>query len=259
MKKSKKTFVEKIKSEDYSFYYNGKPALKNINISFPDKMVTSIVGPSGCGKTTLLRSINRLNDLIPKTTFSGDIFLDGISIFDKGVSTVLLRRKVGMIFQKSNPFPKSIFDNIAFGIKVNNITNDKHRIEFEVEQALKISGLWSEVKDNLSAPAMGLSGGQQQRLCLARALAVKPEILLLDEPAGALDPASTSKIEELIHTIKKTITIVIVTHNLQQAARLSDYTAFILSGELVEFDKTTKIFTNPSVKQTEDYVTGRFG
>lgn len=258
-KKDKKYSAEKIKADDFCFYYGNNQALKNVSISIAEKSVTALIGPSGCGKTTFLRAINRLNDNLDDIKIEGALYLDGVSIYNKNVNPVLLRKRVGMIFQKSNPFPKSIYDNVAFGLIINDLVKDKSRMEFEVEKALKMASLWDEVKDKLKSPALTLSGGQQQRLCIARAIAVKPEVLLLDEPASALDPASTAKIEELIHNLKKNYTIIIVTHNLQQAARVSDYTAFFYEGELIEYDRTTTMFTNPTNKQTEDYVTGRFG
>ncbi|MBX3045068.1 MAG: phosphate ABC transporter ATP-binding protein [Candidatus Kapabacteria bacterium] len=248
-----------MKADDFCFYYGDTQALKNVNIVITENSVTALIGPSGCGKTTFLRAINRLNDHLSNIKIEGGLYLDGVSIYDKYIDPVILRKKVGMIFQKSNPFPKTVYDNVAFGLIINNLVNDKGRLEFEVEKALKMASLWDEVKDKLKSPALSLSGGQQQRLCIARALAVKPEVLLLDEPASALDPVSTAKIEELIHSLKKDYTIIIVTHNLQQAARVSDFTAFFYEGELIEYDRTTKMFTNPTNKQTEDYVTGRFG
>jgi phosphate transport system ATP-binding protein len=223
-----------------------------------EKNVTALIGPSGCGKTTLLRVLNRMCDLIKGTKVTGTVLLDGQNIFSNEIDVVELRRKVGMVFQKSNPFPKTIYENIAYGLIINGIRN-KSIIEEKVETSLKAAALWNEVKDNLDKSALSLSGGQQQRLCIARALAIDPGIILMDEPASALDPLSTAKIEELIHDLKKKYTIVIVTHNMQQAARVSDYTAFFYIGKLIEYDKTIKIFTNPELKQTEDYITGRFG
>ena len=248
----------KIQVNDLSLYYGEKKALKEISMQIPANKVTALIGPSGCGKSTFLRCINRMNDLIPSVKITGQMLVEGVDIYDKNVDVVNIRKKIGMVFQKSNPFPKSIFENVAYGLKINGI-KDKNFIAEKVEKSLKNAALWSEVKDRLLKSAFALSGGQQQRLCIARALAIEPEILLLDEPASALDPTATSKIEELIHELKKKYTIVIVTHNMQQAARISDYTAFFMLGELVEYDVTNKIFTNPSKKITEDYVTGRFG
>lgn len=239
-------------------YYGSKMALKDVSISIPENKVTAFIGPSGCGKSTFLRSLNRMNDLIDGVKIEGKILIDDVNIYDKNIDVVTLRKKVGMVFQKSNPFAKSIFENVAYGPKINGL-NDKKQLEEIVETALKNAAIWDEVKDRLGDSAMGLSGGQQQRLCIARTLAVNPEIVLMDEPASALDPLSTAKIEELIFHLKEKYTIVIVTHNMQQAARISDMTAFFYLGELIEFDKTKKIFTNPDKKQTEDYITGRFG
>ncbi len=239
-------------------YYSGKMALNNISIKIPEKKVTAFIGPSGCGKSTFLRSLNRMNDLIDGVKIEGKVMIDNINIYDKNIDVVNLRKKVGMVFQKSNPFAKSIYENVAYGPKINGI-NDKKLLQEIVETALKNAAIWDEVKDRMGDSAMGLSGGQQQRLCIARTLAVNPEIVLMDEPASALDPLSTSKIEELIVQLKEQYTIVIVTHNMQQAARISDLTAFFYLGELIEYDKTKKIFTNPDKKQTEDYITGRFG
>ncbi len=248
----------KIEVTDLDLYYGKKQALTKININIREKSATALIGPSGCGKSTFLRSINRMNDLIDSVRMEGEIRINGENIFAPETDVVDLRKKVGMIFQKSNPFPKSIFDNIAFGPRMNGI-KDKKTLSEIVERTLHQAALWDEVKDDLQKSGLSLSGGQQQRLCIARALAVDPEILLMDEPASALDPISTAKIEELIFDLKKNYTIVIVTHNMQQAARVSDYTAFFYLGELIEYDETKKIFTNPSKKQTEDYVTGRFG
>jgi len=239
-------------------YYSGKMALNNISIKIPAKKVTAFIGPSGCGKSTFLRSLNRMNDLIDGVKIEGNVIIDNINIYDKNIDVVNLRKKVGMVFQKSNPFAKSIYENVAYGPKINGIS-DKKQLEEIVENALRNAAIWDEVKDRMGDSAMGLSGGQQQRLCIARTLAVNPEIVLMDEPASALDPLSTSKIEELIVQLKENYTIVIVTHNMQQAARISDNTAFFYLGELIEYDKTKKIFTNPDKKQTEDYITGRFG
>lgn len=248
----------KIKIEDLNLYYGAKQALKNISLEIPENQVTAFIGPSGCGKSTFLRTLNRMNDLIDGVKISGKVEIDGINIYDKNVDVVQLRKRIGMVFQKSNPFPKSIFDNVAYGPRVNGI-NNKNQLNEIVEESLKRAAIWDEVKDRLKYSAYSLSGGQQQRVCIARSLAVNPDILLMDEPASALDPISTSKIEELINELKENYTIVIVTHNMQQAARVSDFTAFFYLGELIEYDKTRKIFTSPSKKQTEDYVTGRFG
>jgi len=249
---------EKIHTENMVLHYGSKMALNNISINIPEKKVTAFIGPSGCGKSTFLRSLNRMNDLIDGVKIEGNILIDGINIYDKNIDVVTLRKKVGMVFQKSNPFAKSIYENVAYGPRINGV-KDKNQLDEIVETALKNAAIWEEVKDRLGDSAMGLSGGQQQRLCIARTLAVNPEIVLMDEPASALDPLSTSKIEELIVQLKEKYTIVIVTHNMQQAARISDLTAFFYLGELIEFDKTKKIFTNPDKKQTEDYITGRFG
>ena len=248
----------KIDVRHFNFYYDTTRALSDINLRIRHNSVVGIIGPSGCGKSTFLRCLNRMNDTIPGTRYEGNILIDGNNIFDPILDVVDLRRKVGMVFQKSNPFPKSIFENVAYGLRISGI-KDKNFIAEKVEKSLKAAALWAEVKDRLLKSAFELSGGQQQRLCIARALAIEPEILLLDEPASALDPTATSKIEELIHELKKKYTIVIVTHNMQQAARVSDHTAFFMLGELIEYDITNKIFTNPSNKITEDYVTGRFG
>jgi len=249
---------EKIHTEHMVLHYGSKMALNDISINIPEKKVTAFIGPSGCGKSTFLRSLNRMNDLIDGVKIEGEILIDNINIYDKNIDVVTLRKKVGMVFQKSNPFAKSIYENVAYGPRINGVTNKKQLDEI-VENALLNAAIWEEVKDRLGDSAMGLSGGQQQRLCIARTLAVNPEIVLMDEPASALDPLSTSKIEELIVQLKENYTIVIVTHNMQQAARISDLTAFFYLGELIEFDKTKKIFTNPDKKQTEDYITGRFG
>lgn len=248
----------KIIAKDLNLFYGMKQALKNISINIPAKRVTAFIGPSGCGKSTFLRVINRMNDLIDNVKIDGKVFIDGVNIYDKSLDIVNLRKNVGMVFQKSNLFPKTIYENIVYGPRINGI-KDKKILNEIVERTLNQAAIWNEVKDRLNENALSLSGGQQQRLCIARALAVEPEIILMDEPASALDPISTAKIEELIHVLKKQYTIVIVTHNMQQAARVSDQTAFFYLGELIEYDRTTKIFTNPSRKQTEDYVTGRFG
>jgi len=248
----------KIIVENLQLFYGKKQALSDIDIMIREKCVTALIGPSGCGKSTFLRTINRMNDLIDNVKIEGSVKIDNEDIYDRNQDIVALRKRVGMIFQKSNPFPKSIYENVAFGPRVNGI-NNKSKLDEIVERSLRRSALWEEVKDDLSKSGLSLSGGQQQRLCIARALAVDPEIILMDEPASALDPISTSKIEDLIYELKKDYTIVIVTHNMQQAARVSDFTAFFYIGKLIEYDKTTKIFTNPSLKQTEDYITGRFG
>jgi phosphate transport system ATP-binding protein len=248
----------KVKVKGLSLRYGTNLALKNISMDIPEKMVTAFIGPSGCGKSTFLRTLNRMNDLIDNVTIEGEVQIDNINIYDKNIDVVNLRKKVGMIFQKSNPFAKSVYDNIAFGPRINGVSK-KSVLDDTVERSLKQAAIWDEVKDRLFHSALSLSGGQQQRICIARSLAVNPEILLMDEPASALDPISTAKIEELIFELKKNFTIVIVTHNMQQASRVSDYTAFFYIGELIEYDLTRKIFKNPSNKQTEDYVTGRFG
>ena len=244
--------------ENVDFYYGDKHALKSINLEVGEKRATAFIGPSGCGKTTLLRCLNRMNDLVLNTRVTGQIKLDGKNIYDPAMDVINLRRRVGMIFQKWNPFPKSIYENIIYGLRIVGINNRAYLDEV-VEKSLRRAALWDEVKDNLQKSAADLSGGQQQRLCIARALAVEPEVLLMDEPCSALDPISTAKIEELIHELKDTFTIVIVTHNMQQAARVSDYTAFFYLGELIEFGETGKLFTAPEKRQTEDYITGRFG
>lgn len=249
---------KKIQVKDLDFFYGENQVLYNINLDIPEKKVTALIGPSGCGKSTFLRCLNRMNDLIPGIKVRGKIILDGQDIYDTGVDVVKLRSKVGMVFQKPNPFPKSIFENVAYGFRIKGI-KDKDFIDERVKTSLRMAGLWEEVHDRLSSSALGLSGGQQQRLCIARAVAVEPEVLLMDEPASALDPIATKKIEELIYELKKEFTIVIVTHNMQQAARVADYTAFFLMGKLIEFDKTENIFTSPKEKETEDYITGRFG
>jgi phosphate transport system ATP-binding protein len=249
----------KITVSNLDFFYGKAQALYDISIIIPEREVVAFIGPSGCGKSTFLRTLNRMNDTIPDTRASGDVIIDGENIYAGGTDVVALRRKVGMVFQKSNPFPKSIFENVAYGIRINGIHKDKADLEARVEKALRDAALWEEVKDRLSTSAFGLSGGQQQRLCIARALAVQPEVILMDEPASALDPIATQKIEELVVELKKNYTIVIVTHNMQQAARVSDRTAFFMLGKLVEFNLTKKMFTNPDEKLTEDYITGRFG
>ncbi|MFT4860863.1 MAG: phosphate transport system ATP-binding protein [Pseudohongiellaceae bacterium] len=239
-------------------YTSGNKALNSINLTIPKQQVTAFIGPSGCGKSSLLRCFNRLNDLIDDCVISGSIKLDGEDIYAKSVDVAELRRRVGMVFQKPNPFPKSIYENVAYGLRIQGI-NSKRRLDEIVEESLQAAALWDEVKDRLHENAMSLSGGQQQRLVIARTIAVEPEVLLLDEPASALDPISTLKIEELITELKESYTIVIVTHNMQQAARVSDFTAFLNMGDMVEFDTTDRLFTNPSEKQTEDYITGRYG
>jgi phosphate transport system ATP-binding protein len=248
----------KIFTRNFNFYYGKVKALTDINLDMHKNKVTGFIGPSGCGKSTFLRSLNRMNDIIVGTRVEGDVVMDGIDIYDRNVDVVDLRRQVGMVFQKSNPFPKSIFDNVAYGLRINGERN-KQKIAQRVEESLKNAAIWDEVKDRLNESALALSGGQQQRLCIARALAVKPDILLMDEPASALDPIATQKIEELIFKLKEQYTIIIVTHNMQQAARVSDYTAFFYMGELIEFGETDQIFTRPKLKKTEDYITGRFG
>src|SRR4030042_5994314 len=248
----------KMQIKNLNFYYGTHQVLKNINLIIKSNAITAIIGPSGCGKTTFIRTLNRMNDIILGTKIEGDILLDNKNIYGD-IDVVEIRRKIGMVFQRPNPFPKSIFENIAYGLKINNLTVNKGELKERVEVALRDAALWEEVKDRLNTPALDLSGGQQQRLCIARALAVQPTVILFDEPCSALDPIATSKIEELIQKLKERYTIVIVTHNMQQAARASDYTAFLMLGELIEFDITEKIFTNPSQKITEDYITGRFG
>ena len=248
----------KVKVKDLSLWYGPNRALKNISMDIPEKKVTAFIGPSGCGKSTFLRTLNRMNDLIDNVTIEGEVLVDSINIYDKNIDVVNLRKKVGMIFQKSNPFAKSVYDNIAFGPRINGISQ-KGILDEIVERSLKQAAIWDEVKDRLFNSALSLSGGQQQRICIARSLAVNPEIILMDEPASALDPISTSKIEELIYELKKEYTIIIVTHNMQQAARTSDITAFFYMGDLIEMNKTEMIFSNPAKKQTEDYISGRFG
>jgi len=248
----------KIKTTNLNLYYGTKQALRNISMGIKPNQVTAFIGPSGCGKSTYLRALNRMNDLIDGVKTDGTVLIDDVDIYDKSVDVVELRKRVGMIFQKSNPFPKSIYENVAYGPKINGM-RDKSKLDEIVETSLKRSALWGEVKDDLKKSAFALSGGQQQRLCIARALAVDPEVLLMDEPASALDPIATAKIEELIYELKENYTIVIVTHNMQQAARVSDHTAFFYLGELIEFGETKKMFTTPEKKQTEEYITGRFG
>jgi phosphate transport system ATP-binding protein len=245
--------------QDLSFSYGTKRALENISITIPGRLVTAFIGPSGCGKSTFLRTLNRMNDIIRNTRVEGRVLIDGRDIYAPGTDVVALRRRVGMVFQKSNPFPKSIFENVAYGLRINGMASSRADLHERVEDSLKAAAIWDEVKDRLQESALALSGGQQQRLCIARALAVKPDILLMDEPASALDPIATQRIEELIYRLKSEYTIVIVTHNMQQAARVSDMTAFFWLGKLVEYGPTERIFTNPAEKLTEDYVTGRFG
>ncbi len=247
-----------IKSKNFSFYYGSKAGVENITMDITARSVTAIIGPSGCGKSTFLRSINRINDLIPNTRTKGLLEINGQNIYDKRINLVNLRQQVGMVFQKPNPFAKSIFDNVAYGPRLQGISN-RSKISRIVEECLVASALWNEVKDDLKKSALALSGGQQQRLCIARALATRPKVLLMDEPCSALDPIATGKIEDLIEKFKNQYTIIIVTHNMQQAARVSEKTAFFCLGKLIEYDLTDKIFTNPSVKETEDYITGKFG
>lgn len=248
----------KISVTDLNLYYGQNHALKNVNMKIKENAITAFIGPSGCGKSTFLKCINRMNDLVDNVKITGQVLLDGENIYQKNVDTTLLRKKVGMVFQQPNPFPMSIYDNIAYGPRIHGIKN-KARLDEIVENALRGAAIFEEVKDRLKKSALGLSGGQQQRLCIARALAVEPEVLLMDEPTSALDPISTLKIEELMETLKKKYTVAIVTHNMQQAARVSDYTAFFLVGEVVEWDTTDNIFSRPRDKRTEDYITGRFG
>jgi len=249
----------KVAVHDLNFFYGRTQALHNISLEIPERIVMAFIGPSGCGKSTFLRTLNRMNDVIPGTRVAGQVMIDERDIYSPGTDVVELRRRVGMVFQKSNPFPKSIFENVAYGLRINRVTKSNSELAGRVEEALKDAALWNEVKDRLKTSALSLSGGQQQRLCIARALAIHPEVLLMDEPASALDPIATSKIEELIFDLKKQYTIVIVTHNMQQAARVSDTTAFFLLGKLIEVNSTEKMFTAPNEKLTEDYITGRFG
>ena len=251
--------VISIDVQGLNFYYGTKRALEDITIGLPARLVTAFIGPSGCGKSTFLRTLNRMNDIIPGTRVDGRVLIDGRDIYARGTDVVELRRRVGMVFQKSNPFPKSIFENVAYGVRINSMAASRADLQERVEESLRAAAIWDEVKDRLHESALALSGGQQQRLCIARALAVKPDILLMDEPASALDPIATQRIEELIYQLKTNYTIVIVTHNMQQAARVSDRTAFFWLGKLIEYGPTDRIFTNPSEKLTEDYVTGRFG
>ena len=247
-----------IETKGLELFYGASQALKNIDITIKEKLVTAFIGPSGCGKSTFLRCFNRMNDLIDSVRITGECRIGGEDIYAKDIDVIELRKRVGMVFQKSNPFPKSIYENVAYALRLHG-TKDKAKLDEVVEKSLRGAALWDEVKDRLHSSALGLSGGQQQRLCIARTIAIRPEIILMDEPASALDPIATAKVEELIIELKKDFTIVIVTHNMQQATRISDYTAFFYIGELVEYDLTTKIFTNPANKRTEDYVTGRFG
>ena len=249
----------KIDVQGLNFYYGAKQALTDITIGMRANLVTAFIGPSGCGKSTFLRTLNRMNDIIVGARVEGSVKIDGDDVYAPGTDVVRLRRRVGMVFQKSNPFPKSIFENVAYGVRLNGLVENKAALRDRVEESLRQAALWEEVKDRLHESALALSGGQQQRLCIARALAIKPEVLLMDEPASALDPIATQRIEELIYQLKKDYTIVIVTHNMQQAARVSDYTAFFWLGKLVEFGRTDQIFTTPKEKLTEDYITGRFG
>lgn len=250
--------TDKISVQNLNLYYGAVQALKQVNITIPEKSITAFIGPSGCGKSTFLKTLNRLNDLIANVKITGQVLINGVNIYNSNINLSNLRKKVGMVFQQANPFPMSIFDNVAYGPRVHGI-KDKRQLNEIVEKSLQGAALWTEVKDRLHTSASGLSGGQQQRLCIARALAVDPEIILMDEPTSALDPISTAKIEELMQTLKQKYTVAVVTHNMQQAVRVSDYTAFFLSGEIVEYGKTKHIFTYPQDKRTEDYITGRFG
>lgn len=248
----------KIEAKDLDFYYGSKKALNSISMVAPENKVTALIGPSGCGKSTFIRTLNRMNDVIAGSRVEGKVIIDGVDIYSQKVDVVELRRRIGMVFQKPNPFPKSIFDNIAYGLRINGMKN-KNKVEEIVVKSLQEAALWDEVKDRLKENAFSLSGGQQQRLCIARSLAVEPEVILYDEPCSAIDPIATAKIEDLIQKQREKYTVVIVTHNMQQAARVSDYTAFLMLGELIEYGETPKIFTNPKNKLTEDYITGRFG
>jgi phosphate transport system ATP-binding protein len=252
------TTVGTIEARDFSFWYGKKQALNNISMSIPPRAVTALIGPSGCGKSTFLRSINRLNDLIPGIRHEGDLCLDGGSVFDSSLDVVALRQRVGMVFQRWNPFPKSVYENVAYGPRINGVAEGSSLDEI-VERSLRRAAIWDEVKDRMRSSATSLSGGQQQRVCIARALANQPEVLLLDEPASALDPGSTQKIEELLYELKRELTIIIVTHNLQQAARASEFTGFFYTGELIEFGATEQVFTSPREDRTDAYITGRFG
>jgi phosphate transport system ATP-binding protein len=255
---STKVIRPKIEVRDFNFFYGENKVLHSITLDIPENQVTAFIGPSGCGKSTFLRSVNRMNDIIPGARGEGLISIDGRNLYEPGVDVVALRRRVGMVFQKSNPFPKSIYENVAYGLRIAGM-NDKRKLDETVERSLQRAAIWDEVKDRLNASALALSGGQQQRLCIARALAVDPDVLLMDEPASALDPIATQKIEELVYELKNNYTIVIVTHNMQQAARVSDRTAFFMLGKLVEYSDTRTIFMTPKEKLTEDYITGRFG
>ncbi|NLZ75162.1 MAG: phosphate ABC transporter ATP-binding protein [Erysipelotrichia bacterium] len=247
-----------IETKDLCLWYGDNQALKDITVELPEKSITALIGPSGCGKSTFLKTLNRMNDLIPIVKITGEVYYNNKNIYDKNIDVNELRREVGMVFQKPNPFPMSIYDNVAYGPRTHGITN-KAKLDEIVEKALRDAAIWDEVKDRLKKSALGLSGGQQQRLCIARALAVEPKVLLMDEPTSALDPISTSRIEDLIMELKEKYTIIIVTHNMQQAVRISDYTAFFLLGDMIEFGETEKMFSNPQDKRTEDYITGRFG
>jgi len=249
---------DKFTVKNLNFWYGEKHALKSISVSLKEKEVTALIGPSGCGKTTFLRCLNRMHDLYPGNRYEGEILLDGKNLLEKGLDLIKLRSRVGMVFQKPTPFPMSMYDNIAFGLKLMGVKS-RSEIQGRVEKALKDSALWDEIKDRLHEPALSLSGGQQQRLCIARAVAVEPDVILMDEPCSALDPVATAKIEDLMTDLKRNYTVIIVTHNMQQAARVSEYTGFFMLGEVIEFDTTEKIFTAPSNKLTEDYITGRFG
>ncbi len=251
-------YRDKIVFKDLNLFYGEKQILRNLNLKISPNTITAIIGPSGCGKSTLLRCLNRMNELLPGTRIEGQILFDGKDIYGNGIDVVEIRQKIGMVFQRPNPFPKSIYDNVVYGLKVKGLKDKRTNAEI-VTKSLKNSSLWEEVKDRLHTSALQLSGGQQQRLCIARALAIEPEIILMDEPCSALDPTSTLKIEELMQELKKRYTIILVTHNMQQAARVSDFTGFLYLGKLIEFDKTSKIFTNPKEKLTENYITGRFG
>ena len=248
----------KIEAKNLDFYYGNKKALKSISMIAPKNKVTALIGPSGCGKSTFIRTLNRMNDVIPGTRVEGQIIIDGVDIYSQRIDIVELRRRIGMVFQKPNPFPRSVFDNIAYGLRTNGM-KEKKKIQEIVEKSLREAALWEEVKDRLRDNAFSLSGGQQQRLCIARSLAVEPEVILYDEPCSAIDPIATAKIEDLIQKQREKYTVVIVTHNMQQAARVSDFTAFLMLGELIEYGETPQIFTNPKNKLTEDYITGRFG
>jgi len=249
----------RMEAQQVNIYYGKRHAVQNVSLPFYKNLITAIIGPSGCGKSTLLRALNRMNDAIPSYRIEGKVLLDGHDIYTTGADVITLRRRVGMVFQQPNPFPKSIYDNVAFGLRVNGLVKSRAELDERVEKALRSAALWDEVKDRLNRNALQLSGGEQQRICIARALAVQPEVLLMDEPASALDPVSTAKIEELMFELKKDYTIVIVTHNMQQAARVSDFTAFLLSGQLIEFNPTPQLFTRPADPRTEAYITGRFG